>query len=74
MNDDGFIDGITLKYSKDMQHASKESDERSASSSFDNVILLGAGSSYDAGIPLLCNFVDRMWEYAVEESRTGIYS
>jgi hypothetical protein len=29
-----------------------------------NVILLGAGASVDAGIPLLNSFVDKMWEYA----------
>ncbi|HEY9151525.1 MAG TPA: hypothetical protein VIN60_01465 [Anaerolineales bacterium] len=30
----------------------------------DNVIILGAGASVDAGIPLLSNFVDKMWEIA----------
>lgn len=29
-----------------------------------NVIILGAGFSYDAGIPLLGGFIERMWEYA----------
>ncbi len=31
----------------------------------DNVIILGAGASHDAGIPLLAGFVDKMWEYAI---------
>ncbi len=30
-----------------------------------NVLVLGAGFSYDAGIPLLSGFVDRMWEYSI---------
>lgn len=30
----------------------------------DNVIILGAGASYDAGIPLLGNFIDKMIELA----------
>jgi hypothetical protein len=30
-----------------------------------NVILFGAGASFDAGIPLLNSFVDKMWEYGV---------
>ncbi|TAE90743.1 MAG: hypothetical protein EAZ81_08885 [Verrucomicrobia bacterium] len=33
----------------------------------DNVILLGAGASYNAGIPLMSNFIDTMWNIA----RTG---
>jgi hypothetical protein len=33
----------------------------------DNVIILGAGASYDAGIPLLGNFIDKM----IEISATG---
>jgi hypothetical protein len=33
----------------------------------DNVIILGAGFSYDAGIPLLSNFIERMWEYSIRE-------
>lgn len=33
----------------------------------DNVIILGAGASYDAGIPLLGNFIDKM----IELSATG---
>jgi len=32
---------------------------------YDNVILFGAGASADAGIPLLGNFVDKMWEYGI---------
>ena len=28
---------------------------------YDNVIIFGAGASYDAGIPLLKDFVDTMW-------------
>jgi hypothetical protein len=31
----------------------------------DNVIIFGAGASVDAGIPLLNNFVDTMWGYAI---------
>jgi hypothetical protein len=31
----------------------------------DNIIIFGAGVSADAGIPLLANFVDKMWEFAV---------
>lgn len=30
----------------------------------DNVLILGAGFSADAGVPLLGKFVDTMWEYA----------
>lgn len=30
-----------------------------------NVIILGAGFSYDAGIPLLGEFIQRMWEYSL---------
>lgn len=30
----------------------------------DNVIILGAGFSYDAGIPLLSGFIEHMWEYS----------
>lgn len=32
---------------------------------YDNVIIFGAGASYDANIPLLSNFVDKMWEFAI---------
>ena len=32
---------------------------------YDNVIIFGAGASFDAGIPLLNNFIDTMWGYAV---------
>ena len=31
----------------------------------DNVIIFGAGASADAGIPLLNNFVDTMWNYSM---------
>lgn len=31
----------------------------------DNVIILGAGASKNAGIPLLYNFLDIMWEYSI---------
>ena len=31
----------------------------------DNVFILGAGASFDAGIPLMAGFVDRMWEVAI---------
>src|SRR5438874_2739736 len=30
---------------------------------FDNVIILGAGASWDEGIPLMNSFVDSMWRY-----------
>ncbi len=33
----------------------------------DNVLILGAGFSYDAGIPLLSNFIEKMWEYSIRE-------
>ena len=33
--------------------------------SYDNVIIFGAGVSCDAGIPLLDNFVDTMWNFSV---------
>jgi hypothetical protein len=33
----------------------------------DNIILLGAGASYNAGVPLMSNFIDTMWNIA----RTG---
>ncbi len=32
---------------------------------YDNIIIFGAGASFDAGIPLLNNFVDVMWGYAI---------
>ena len=32
-----------------------------------NVIILGAGASFNAGIPLMSNFIDTMWNLA----RTG---
>ena len=32
---------------------------------YHNVIVFGAGASFDAGIPLLPSFVDKMWEYAI---------
>jgi hypothetical protein len=31
---------------------------------YHNVILFGAGASWDAGIPLMNQFVDAMWHYA----------
>src|SRR6266487_4440584 len=31
---------------------------------YHNVIIFGAGASFDAGIPLLASFVDTMWAYA----------
>jgi SIR2-like domain len=37
----------------------------------DNVIILGAGASVDAGIPLLSNFVDKMWELAMRGTHDG---
>jgi hypothetical protein len=36
-----------------------------------NVIILGAGFSFDAGIPLLSGFVDTMWEIAVRKTFKG---
>ena len=33
----------------------------------DTVFILGAGFSYDAGIPLLIGFVDRMLDFAIKE-------
>lgn len=30
-----------------------------------NVIIMGAGSSVDAGVPTLKDFIDRMWEYSI---------
>jgi hypothetical protein len=41
----------------------------------DNVIIFGAGASIDAGIPLLNNFVDTMWGYAIRgRSPNGVIS
>lgn len=37
----------------------------------DNVLILGAGFSYDAGIPLLGSFIERMWEYSIRKSANG---
>ncbi|MGD2095261.1 MAG: SIR2 family protein [Phycisphaerales bacterium] len=37
----------------------------------DNVIILGAGASYDAGIPLMAGFVEKMWEFAVKKQVNG---
>ena len=37
----------------------------------DNVIILGAGFSYDAGIPLLSGFIERMWECAIRGKCNG---
>jgi hypothetical protein len=37
----------------------------------DNVIILGAGASVDAGIPMLSNFVQVMWEIALRGSIEG---
>lgn len=36
-----------------------------------NVIILGAGFSYNAGIPLLGGFVERMWEFAARKVHNG---
>jgi len=33
----------------------------------DNVIILGAGASSEAGIPLMAGFVEKMWEFAVRK-------
>jgi hypothetical protein len=37
-----------------------------------NVIILGAGASYDAGIPLMNQFVEMMWEIAEKKKAGGI--
>ncbi|MBL7152452.1 MAG: hypothetical protein ISS79_01955 [Phycisphaerae bacterium] len=37
----------------------------------DTVIIMGAGASYDAGIPLMAGFVERMWEFAVRKQVDG---
>ncbi|MDN3639187.1 hypothetical protein QWY82_10230 [Simiduia curdlanivorans] len=37
----------------------------------ENVIILGAGFSYDAGIPLLGGFIERMWECATRKTIEG---
>ena len=37
----------------------------------DNVLILGAGFSFDAGIPLLSNFIERMWEYSIRKTANG---
>jgi len=37
----------------------------------DNVIILGAGASVDAGIPVLANFVEKMWEFSITGKNRG---
>jgi len=37
----------------------------------DNVIILGAGASSLAGIPLMAGFVEKMWEFAVRKQVNG---
>lgn len=37
----------------------------------ENIIILGAGASADAEIPLLANFVDTMWELAIRGNYKG---
>jgi hypothetical protein len=37
----------------------------------DNVLLLGAGFSHAAGIPLMSTFIERMWEIASRNSYNG---
>jgi len=37
----------------------------------DNVIILGAGASYRAGIPLMAGFVEKMWEFALRKQVNG---
>ena len=37
----------------------------------DNIIILGAGASYDAGIPLLGNFMQTMWEMSIRHTYNG---
>jgi hypothetical protein len=39
--------------------------EQPEANCYHNVIIFGAGASFDAGIPLLPSFVDKMWEYAI---------
>lgn len=36
-----------------------------------NVIIFGAGASFDAGVPLLGGFMDKMWEFARRRSIAG---
>jgi hypothetical protein len=38
----------------------------------DTVLILGAGASFDAGIPLLSNFVQTMWEIAIRSKYNDI--
>lgn len=51
-----------------MRHASAKRKDNTMS---DNVIIMGAGASYDAGIPLMAGFVERMWEFAVRKQVDG---
>lgn len=37
----------------------------------DNVIIFGAGASYNAGIPLMSGFVEKMWEFAIRGKNGG---
>ncbi len=37
----------------------------------DNVIIFGAGTSFDAGIPLMAGFVEKMWEFAIRGQANG---
>ena len=37
----------------------------------DNVIILGAGASHSAGIPLMAGFVEKMWEFAIRKQVYG---
>lgn len=37
----------------------------------DNVIIFGAGASVGAGIPLLSNFVETMWKFAIQGNVNG---
>ena len=48
-----------------MNSPAREAGAAQAPPRYDNVILLGAGASADAGIPMLDSFVDKMWEYAI---------
>jgi len=43
----------------------------SAAGKCDNVLLLGAGFSRAAGVPLMADFVERMWEYAARGMSNG---
>ena len=45
---------------------------RRSMSNADNVIILGAGASVDAGIPTLADFMDTMWQLATRGTHNGL--